>query len=239
MTARLERIRLQLYKGGIGGQAGPIITDSGGFITVCKDGDGKKATLYDSAGASQSNGLALTRGSAEFYIDTTVDTQVDLYIAAPDGRFETKINVTPGAYDIPINIDSHQLYVIPFDWEDCTPATEKDTGYDIPESCMVLGRLSGMGLRVIAADSTETIDVGLGEAVPAETGGDANGFIAASVLDATPKMLVGTNGALFSTNAPHVSDFNVARSITYTLTAGSDTASGFILLPIVLTKAGA
>ncbi len=147
MTTRLERIRIQLYFGAAGSEAGALIADSGGFVTVCKDGDSKKATLYDKNGASQSNGLALTRGGAEFYIDTLIDTQVDLYVAAPGGQFVTKIDVKPGSYDIPVNQVPNQLYVIPFDIDDCTAATEKDTGYDVPESSMVLGRLSGAGDR--------------------------------------------------------------------------------------------
>ena len=128
-------------------------------------------------------------------------------------------------------VNKNQTMIIPVSIADTTAATETDTLFNVPESCFVLGRLSGMGYRQLTADATETIDVGL---LASETGGDANGFNAAAVLDSTPLMLVGTNGALFSTNAPHASDFNLARSISYTFTAGTDTAAGFIIQPILL-----
>lgn len=220
-------IKFQLYS-----ILGEALNATGGVCYVATADGAAKVALTDKNGTALTNPRSLTAGGCEFYVASTTAT-VDLYIMAPSGQFVVKTGVKPGTIQ-DIKIDAfkrEQMAIIPFSIADTTAATETDTGFNIPEKCFVLDRLHGMGIRQLTSDATETIDVGL---LSTETGGDANGFIAASVLDATPTMLVGTNGALFSSNAPHASDFNVARSISYTLTAGTDTAAGFILLPYVL-----
>ncbi len=214
---------------------GSNIITAGGKVHVATAGSPDKATLKDKDGAALSNPITPTRGFINFFAADTVNT-VDLYIQAPGGQFVVVTGVAPGGPN-EILVDTakkSQLYKIPFSIADTTAAVETDTGYDLPALCQVLGRLSGCGIHVTAADATEDIDVGLGEVTPAETGGDANGFIAASDLD-NANQVIGTNGALFSTNAPHLSDAVTAKSITYTLTTGTDTAKGFILLPVLLT----
>lgn len=241
-----ERINIQLYGVGAGGQGGQgeIIRDSGGFIYVTKSGDPTKATLTKKDGSSQTNGFALTYGSASFFIDTEVDTQVDLFIMAPGGQFVVKKGVKPGSYDVAVNMDRRQLAVIPFSVTDkAGDATETDTGFNLPE-CVVEPMPA---INVHTADATETIDVGL---LSSESGGDADGFAAAvSVANATlvkPTIVNGGNtlGALFevqdSVNAGDLTHEGkvitgaAAVSVTWTLTAGSDTAKGYIYLPYFL-----
>lgn len=227
MTSRTQ-VKFQLYD-----MDGKAITASGGVVYVAATEDAAKNAITDKDGTALTNPRALTAGGCEFWVLATV-AEVDLYIQAPGGQFIVVPDVVPGTIQN-IKVDTaqrNQTYIIPFSISDTSAATETDTGFDVPAASFVLDRLHGMGIRQLTADATETIDVGL---LSTETGGDANGFNAAAALDATPLMLVGTNGALFSSNAPHASDFNVSKSISYTLTAGTDTAEGFIILPILLT----
>ena len=215
-------------------QEGEAISGSGGVCMVAQASSTLKRAITDKDGVALTNPRALTTGSCEFYVANTV-TSVDLYIMAPGGQFLVEAALVPGSYDFAVNTrERRQLAKIPFNIADTTAATETDTGFDLPEDSLVLDRLHGEGLNITALDATETMDVGTGEVTPAEAGGDANGFNAAADVGAATGYLMGTNGALFSSNAPYRTEANAARSITYTLTAGSDTAAGFILLPYVL-----
>lgn len=212
--------------------SGESIIAAGGKVTVCQDGSPDKQTLYDKDGAALANPVTPTRGMISFYCADTVE-QVDLFIQAPGGQFVDRYDVKPsGPNEIEVDTAKReQLYKIPFSHaDDAGDATETDTGYDLPASCFVLDRLNGCGLLVVDIDATETIDVGT---LTGETGADPNGLIAAHSVG-TAGAVVGTNGALFSSNAPYASDANASKSISYTLTAGTDTAAGFILLPVVL-----
>ncbi len=210
---------------------GEAIITAGGACHVATAGSPDKATLYDKDGAALTNPVTPTRGAIDFNCAVGVES-VDLYIQAPGGQFVVLTGVKPsGPNEVSIDTSKkEQTYKIPFSITDSVAATEKDTGFDLPATCLVLGRLNGHGIYVTAIDATETIDVGT---LTGETGADPNGFNAAAVLD-NLGALVGTNGALFSTNAPYASDANASKSISYTLTTGSDTAKGYILLPLRL-----
>jgi hypothetical protein len=212
-------------------QNGVAISDTGGVVQVNTAGDAAKAAIYDVAGVAQTNAKALTSGGVEFYNLSTV-ASVDLYIQAPGGQFLTRRTVaTGGHYDLVVNTDvKAQLYVIPFAIGDATAAVEKDTLFNIPTSAQVLCRLSGCGVRITTADAGQTIVVGL---LSTESGGNANGFITATSTTNAIQM-IGANGSFFSTNAPHLADAVVAKSISYTLDASTNTAEGFILLPVIL-----
>lgn len=223
--------KIQL-KGFLTGQS--IIT-AGGTVHVAIAGSPDKQTIYsDAIGTVLANPLVPVRGMIEFWTLDTVAT-VDLYGISPAGHAFQFAGVAPsGNNELVINTGSNlQMLKIPFSIADSVAATEKDTGFDIPSSCYVLDRLHGLGLLVTTLESGKTIDVGLGEVNPAESGGDANGFIAASSLT-TAVLVIATNGALFSTNAPHRSDSVTAKSITYTLSSASAAAKGFILIPYML-----
>lgn len=243
----MQKISFQLYEVGPGGQAGAMITATGGKVQVNTAGDASKATIYDSTGAAitTTSALALTNGGYTFYVADSVSS-VDLYIMAPGGQFIVKRGVTPGLNEIAIDtVNLNQVAVIPFSASDSTAATEKDTGFDFPLYSQVLPYPT---IRVTTVDATETIDVGL---LSSETAGDADGFLALASV-ATAGLVKGTItngtptlGALMyvqdSANAGdesregHVITGSNATSITYTLTAGSDTAEGFVLIPYVLS----
>src|SRR5574340_64347 len=142
-------------------QDGKAITGTGGVVEVVTAGDASKAAIYDVNGVAQTNPVALTSGGAEFYTLSTV-ASVDFYIQAPDGQFVTKKSVaTAGHYDMVVDLyNKHQLYVIPFAAADFTAATETDTSFNLPAHSQVLGKYSGLSVRVSTIDATETIDVG-------------------------------------------------------------------------------
>ena len=223
---------------------GENIIDAGGVCYVAQAGLPTKAALLDSTGASISNPVALTNGKLDFYVADTVLT-VDLYLQAPSGHFVTVSGVKPSGPN-EIRIDKNQrinTWKIPFDIADTTAAVETDTGFDIPANAMVLG--VGVGVLVDTVDATETIDVGI---LSGEAGGDANGFmatldVAAAVFAKATLASAGqTLGALLTADESgagvlvpegFVGD-GTAESVSYTLTAGTDTAAGFIEFPVMI-----
>lgn len=239
--------------------SGETISATGGVAYVAKAGLLAQESLLDSTGAAASNPSALTNGKIEFWTAETV-VSVDLYVMAPGGQFVVKRTVKPsGPNEIFIDLsDRRQVAVIPFDHADQTAATEEDTGFDLPKNAAV--QPEGIGVHVVDVDATETIDVGL---LTGETGGDPNGFMAAvsvataGFIAADFAVTAGSTETYFSANTlgvmlsdyivgtdldqdyglghkkPHVGD-GTAKSITYTLTTGSDTASGYLVIPYVL-----
>ncbi len=243
----MQNISFQLYEVGPGSMPGKIINATGGKVQVNTAGDAQKATIYDSSGAAinTTTALSLSNGGYSFYVADSV-ASVDLYIMAPGGQFVVYRGATPGLNEIPVDVGRlHQTAVIPFSANDTPAATEKDTGFDFPLYTQVLPYPT---VRVTSVDATETIDVGLSSG---ETAGDADGFLALASV-ATAGLVKGTItngtptlGALMyvqdSANAGdearegHVITGSNATSITYTLSTGSDTAEGFVILPYILS----
>ena len=214
-------------------QNGQALSGTGGQVYVAAAGDAAKVAIYDKDGVALTNARALTAGGVQFHTVSTV-TSVDLYIQAPGGQFLTKLAVPTGAYyDLVVDTSNKkQVFVIPFAAADLTAATEKNTGFVLPAHSQVLGKYNGLSVRVSTADATETLDVGTLESGGAG-GGDANGFIAANALT-TATQVIGTEGALFTTSLPYLADSATEKSISVTTTAGTDTAEGFVVLPVVL-----
>jgi len=213
-------------------KTGQAIITAGGVVMVCKNAlPTKHAVKSDATGTTASNPKALVRGKIDFWVDqsTLVNSKVDLYIACPGGQFVVLTNVDPsGANEILVDTsDRDQCMVIPWDQADFTAAAETDTGFDEPASgrAIFLGDAAGPSVVITAIDATETIDVGTGEATPAE-GGDANGFMSAAAIGVLG--LIQDQGALMTTLVGHLSG---GLSITLTTSAGSDTGKGFVYLP--------
>lgn len=226
---------------------GKAIQDTGGKAYVASNGAAAKATLYNKGGTSLTNPVTPTNGKIEFYTADSV-AKVDLYIQAPKGQALVVKDVAPsGPNEIGVNTAAHQTLVIPFSIANTTAATETDTGFDIPTDAIV--QPHGTLVEVSTVDATETIDVGI---LSSESGGDADGLLAVlSVATAAPVLpaatvtagvySANTFGALISdytvgTNTDDRGLFNAkqyrcngtAKSVSYTLTTGSDTAEGFI-----------
>jgi hypothetical protein len=218
------------------GVLGTAIISAGGTVHVAQAGLPDKQTIYsDANGTSLANPMTPTRGFISFYTLSTV-ASVDLYIQAPGGQFIVLAGVTPsGPNEVAVRTDQRrQLAKIPFSIADSVAATEKDTGFVLPTNSMVLDRLHGAGLLVTTAETAgaKTITAGT---LSSQSGGSASGFINGSSTASTGQV-TGTNGGLFSTNAPYNSDANAATNISYTLVTASVAAKGFLLLPYVLNN---
>ncbi len=235
----MQRIKFQLYEGIGAFPRGPMITATGGVAYVAAVGDAAKQAITDEAGASLTNPIALTTGGAEFNIPDGV-ASVDLYIMAPGGQFVVRKAVVPGAEpDIAVDVSIlNQTLVIPFSIDDTTAATETDTLFDEPAKAIFLPTPF---IDVLTLDATESMDVG----TDSTDSGDADGFLAVILTSATGLVkgtlasATQTIGALLRADES-AGDFvpeshvSLGKSITYTLTAGTDLAEGFIHLPILL-----
>lgn len=229
---------------------GTNINDDTGVVNVLTAGSPVEATIYSNTkGTAASNPLTFTDGKVSFFTRKSV-TSVDLSIctAAGDALFIT--SQLPG--EIMVEVDTQkreQMLIVPFAASD---NAETDTGFDLPVNMLIEDVL----LRVVTVDAAETVDFGI---LSSEAGGDANGFITlASVATAgypelTPQITGGTNidyvgtnyvGALLATSiagadaVATVGGFTpkkyrtdgTAKSLTYTGSAGSDTAAGYFML---------
>lgn len=230
-------------------RTGSYINDDAGVCNVLTAGSPAEVTIYtDDRGTAASNPMTFTDGAVHFYTASTV-TSVDLSILTTAGQACFVEGLTPSNQKVLVNTEKReQLLVVPFSAQ----TAETDTGFDLPANML----LSIPYLKVTTVDATETIDFGI---LSSETGGDANGFIAAASV-ATAGIVLPvqvTNGA----NEAYVSTFTLgallgagrvgtdvatdngmagiagyltdgtAESITYTGSAGSDTAAGYLCLP--------
>lgn len=239
----------------LGASQHSVDDDSGKLIVLTEDLPDSPTIYSDAVGATaitETAGIAVltfTNGHVRFYTASTV-TALDICGITADGRTFSLNSVGANQqHMIPVNpLGGSQLLVVPYG---ASNATETDTGLDLPSNCLITA--SGVKLRVTTIDATETVDFGL---LSSEAGGDADGFMAlASVgvsgfVELLPQITGGINidyvstnyiGALLATSIPGadavatVGGFTTknyrtdgtAKSITYTGSAGSDTAAGY------------
>lgn len=241
----MKKFEVQLYESGPGSMAGPIIQASGGTLQVCTRGTGTKQALLDATGASLANPISMTYGKATFYTADSVDS-VDIYGIAPKGQWFSMTVCKEGVIEVPIDVTLRQYVAkVPFSYADSTAATEKDTGFDWVAGTLVLPHPA---VLVTTLDAGITIEAGT---LSSESGGDADGYIdvvscaSAVLVKATIANGANTLGALFEvqdsanagdlTHESHVVTGAAAKSISYTLSSGADTAVGFLILPYILT----
>jgi hypothetical protein len=226
------RYRFQLQDRALGAFAGPSVTGTGGKAIVCAAGSQAKATLYDSAGAALANPISLTLGAGTFHTANTV-TAVDIFILTGEGYSAQLWSVGPDElHEVPIDRSNlHQMLVLPISVADqVTNNTEVDTGLDL---------IAGMvmetwpHIKVVTEDATETVDVGTGEAVPAD-GGDSDGYISAAALD-TAGLVKDVNGAYISSIVTHIA---LPDSLTWKMSDGANTATLYAFLPYWLMLTG-
>lgn len=225
---------------------GAAMIAAGGTVYVAAAGDeAKKALVNADTGATLTNPITPTRGKIRFGVAgaAPMETPVDLYGITANGRAFVVKNVLPGS-PTEIFIDTirrDQTLIVPFSIANTTAATETDTGFNFSTGMVIRPFPS---IYVVDVDATETMDVGL---LSSEGGGDADGFIVgvsvatAGHVDPTFASTV-TQGALLKVTATGAAAVipesyvvgATAVSLTYTLTAGTDTATGFIQIPYVL-----
>lgn len=220
---------------------GAMIASAGGFVYVTAAGGTAKATLTDKDGAALSNPLALTNGSFDFNTADSI-ASVDLYIQSPTGHFIVRKAVKSSG-DASIVVDTSQAsttMVIPFNVADQTgDATETLCGFTL------IGAVQpNVAVDIETVDATETIDVG----TDSGDSGDADGFLDAAIVAVAGyikgSVIAGahTLGALLyvldsanaGDDAPEQDVSMIGKEVSYTLSAGADTAAGFIILPMQL-----
>lgn len=226
-------------------------SDTAETLTVF--GDDTSTSLTNPVTTSNFASASYCKGRVQFRVDPgeANDTYVDLIVVDTAGGYTALIeDFTQYEHKIIIderpNIMHHGCI-----WFGASDNTETDTSVDIIADSLV----HDVRVEVVTVDATETIDVGL---LSTETAGDANGFRAAvSVATAgfvadTAVITNGSNidytaastyGALLVTAITgsdavatcggksylgHVVTASNATSITYTGSAGSDTAAGYI-----------
>lgn len=208
------------------------ITSAGGVVHVATAGSPAKATLTDKDGVALANPVSLTNGGAEFYVADSVST-VDVYIQAPGHQFVVKTGLVPANHNLKVDLsERYQIYKIPFASADSVAATEKSTGFRLPDFGQVLPLLGGAGITVTTAATAGAKTVAVGT-LSTEAGGSANGFITAISTAALGKV-VGANGALFVANAPAITGAATAKTISYTTGAADAGVAGFAILPVIL-----
>lgn len=233
---------------------GKSIFGSGGKAIVTLAGAFTNATLYDPDNnyAALSQPVSLSRGKLRFAIATGVAGQTtqptaDVYGTGPGGfAFQCYDCKAGDPIEVPIDTHALQQYMVaPFSYASGTVASEYDTGLDFPARAIISPFSS---IMVNTADSGITLNVGL---LSSESGGDADGFMAAvslaSAVAVVPKWApTATSGALVQeSNAttpavltPRHYPIAAAVSLTFTISTGADTGNGLIVIPYNIGNPG-
>lgn len=229
--------------------------DVSGWLIVMTANTPDSPTVYTTQGGDTltlTNSVAIlpiANGGRQFYLDNSI-TSIDVSYMTANGECGFIRGATPSQHMLYVNsMAPYYKFIMPIQ---PNAASEVDTGIELPADLKVLDA----GVRVTALDATETIDFGL---LSSESGGDANGFLALATVAAlglvttNPTVTVGSNetfmaacpiGALLGTFlagtdlATNVGTFvrdhyitdGVAKTLTYTGSAGSDTAKGYVSL---------
>lgn len=220
---------------------------SGVSVYVYTAGTKTLATIYsNNQRGSKTNPTTFTAfdGTINFW---SAATTVDIFLADDKGNVSFVPSVSPTDHTLPLNRDGvDKCFVAPFS----ANTSETDTGLDFPLNTLIYK----LAVEVVTVDATETMDVGL---LSTETAGDADGLLAAvdvaTAAFITPFVITdGSNedfvaspyyGALMGLGsagtdvandfgqgggAGHIVSGSNAQSLTYTHSAGSDTAAGYI-----------
>lgn len=228
------------------------VVESGVLAFVYTAGTKTLATIYKN---SQRTALANPITRASFASSRGVNfygtaNSYDIYVAHSDGTVGYFPGVTYSQHSVSIDrAQAAKHLVIPFGVSD---NAEVDTGIDLPYGALVHDAF----VNVVTIDADETINVGL---LSSETAGDADAFLAAVSVatQGIPQNVAYTTGsnetylsavtfgaklALFSLGNDVATDVGGmsrirhsvtganAKSVTYTGSAGSDTAAGYIHL---------
>lgn len=217
------------------------IGGSGGLCLVTVNGSPKKLAIYNKDGSVKSNPFALSGGALDFY--TTDDVaKVDVFVQAPSGHMVVKKNVIPsGDASLPITRGTLGLLVIPFSILDTAANTETDVGFVVPPNAAVIPQPV---VEVTTNEASRTIAVGTLSSQGGTTSatGFATGVSLANAGPVKPTLAFGavTMGAKLQVNSatgstapvPECDVTSGAKKLSYTLSASTVSAAGYIKLPI-------
>lgn len=243
---------------------GGKLIDSGCFVRVYDAGSSTDSTIYkDKAYGTKDNWITRsefdTAGGIEFYSESTSHT---INIADKEGNVGSYL-VSPRTRAVKLNQSSpHKVMCIPYTWEDSAVGDEVDSGCDFPPGAYVYNnpfhynRTADSGISItVGLLSTETngdADGLIASRGVASSGDDSyeynlnvttgsnevyyNQSLVGALLD--DQMWLGTDLATdvgtFGVKGYFV-NVGVAKSISYTLTSGADTAEGIVFLPFTQT----
>ena len=223
----------------------------GGVVQVCIAGTMRKATLTDPDNnhAVLANPVSIVRGKMRFEISNAsgVPTQCDIYGVSGSGRAFSRLAVKAnGLSEVFVDQPSTmQLLRVPFSAVDCTPGTEKDTGFILPANGATIILPTPVALVTVAAgQAAKTLGFGL---LSSQAGGNATGFMTGLSLTAIAQFIASEKatpniGALLS----ELSSLSAAQlpvsfptnatavNISYTLTAGTTLVEGLMVIPYYL-----
>lgn len=202
---------------------GKVVLGDGGFAFACIAGEPLRAPLHDpdSKAALDDDTVALVDGRAKFAVPHEIEDprdssevvnsdKLDIYILGPDGHFAVAPNIDAAGIQ-EVFIDRGNLYQtmkIPFSIHQATAAAAKNVGFKTPD-----GAVFDHGyVQVTEEEATRTIDVGHED--------DGNAFVAGASLASEGTVDAGAISG-------EIGDDDM---ITYTLSADTDSAEGFIFL---------
>lgn len=224
-----------------------LITNVMAFVYTA--GTKTLATLYSNKKrTSLANPITRTQFATDdklkFY---AAASSVDVVLAHSDGSIAKYASVSSSIHRLKLDRSgTKKVLIVPF----AASTAETDTGVDLPYGVLV----KDVVVEVVTGDATETMDVGL---LSTETAGDADGFMNDVVMSPAAfykglTTTVGSNetyvstayyGALLGPVAVgtdantdtgagvvpgHIVSGSNAVSVTYTGSAGTDTAAGYI-----------
>lgn len=249
MSVNFKEFYVQL----INKRTGSVINDDSGVYNVLAAGSPVEATIYsDDKGTSGSNPGTMTDGIVQFWTASSVSS-VDISIYTANGEALFLQGVTADQHRAEVDVDKmEQTLVIPFLAND---NSELDTGFTLNGNVLI----EDVMLKVVTVDAGETIDVGLDGTTTNDPNGLITAALvsAAGYIELNPQITGGTNidfvgtnfvGELLATSIVGadavatvggqtrlktlVASTETDANITYTGSAGSDTAAGYIMLQL-------
>lgn len=224
---------------------------TGGVVQVCVPGTAHKIALLDpnNGFVTLANPVTITGGRATFAVATggpgqATPVKVDIYGITGSGHAFSRTGCRPGE---PTEVlidgsDNSGTLVIPWAVADCTPGTEKDTGFTLPNGTLVIGS-PVVNVTVAAGQGSKTLSVG---PLSTQGGGSATGYVngvsltAIALIKATINGASATLGGLLSVvqgaGAQVVPENGMVNNttplpqanISYTITSAATLAEGFV-----------
>lgn len=234
---------------------------TGGVVQVCAAGTAHKLALLDPNNnfVALANPVPIVGGAVTFAVATGGPGQAspilcDMYGISMGGHSFCKLGIRPGD-PTEIVVDSNRrnnVLIVPWAVADCTPGTEKDSGFQLPNGTIVTG-VPFVRVSVAAGQGSKTLSVG---PLSTQGGGSATGFLngqsltALGIFKGTINGAGATLGGLLSVVqgagaqvvpepalVNNTTSLAVAANVSYTITSATTLAEGFFAIGYQLNVA--